>query len=432
MEGAWLMLAYVGLEWLTRAGLPLNILHFSLAVALGMVVARIGRGLSQARFALGIAATAVFAAVVAALSSGGGAPDASAFVRGLVLNPGTWLLGLAVVRGAIQSEPRSGYATEQLFRFVVPVLVVYWVAANALQLTHDLTFTTAAFTATLTFVSAGLLAMGLSRLDDLQVEAVDRAARRRWLALLVAIVGVVLVIGIPLSVVLGVPVSAAAAGVLGPLAPVLIVIFSILSIPIFWLLDALGRLIGNPSSVPVPSVAVPSPIGSGPPPLFQPGSASPPELTWLLIVLLLAGFFVLVRVLAVLLGKPGLKPDTSKAEEVRGREEIALPGLPQLPRIHIPRRRAAPRTAAEAYELALQAVANGPHAREPIETPREHADRIRGSELGRDIWWLASDYQLDAFAARVLTARENNRAIERWRRVARRAGKVRPHSSGVG
>jgi len=30
---------------------------------------------------------------------------------------------------------------------------------------------------TLTFVSAGLLALGLSRLDDLEVEAADRAAR---------------------------------------------------------------------------------------------------------------------------------------------------------------------------------------------------------------------------------------------------------------
>jgi hypothetical protein len=423
MEGAWLTLAYVLLQWAaSQPTLPLNVLHFALAVTLGMLVAHVGANLSQARFAASMAAAAVLCAVAGGLIAGIPAPDPGAFIRGLVVAPGSWVLGLAVVRGAVQANPRGNYATEQLFSFVIPGLAIYWILASASGLVHDVAYTTAAFTATLTFVAAGLLAMGLSRLDDLEVDAIDRAARRRWLGLLVGIVGAVLIIGVPLSLVLGVPVSAAAAGVLGPLAPLLIGLFSIMAIPVFWLLDALAGLLGNGGQLAIPSIAAePTPIGNGPPPLFEPGSGSAPELTWLLIAVLLVGFFVLARVLAVLLRRPTVKTGAAAVDEVRDREQIALPSLPQMPKLHLPRRRAAPRTPAEAYQLALAAVADGPAARAADETPREHATRILPLALGRDMWWLATDYQLDAFASRPLTAPETRRAIERWRRVVRRS-----------
>ena len=188
-----------------------------------------------------MAAAAVLCAVVGGLVAGIPGPDPGAFIRGLVVAPGTWLLGLAVLRGAIQANPRGNYATERVFSFGIPGLVVFWILASASGLVHDVAYTTAAFTATLTFVAAGLLALGLSRLDDLEVDAIDLAARRRWLGLLVGIVGAVLMIGMPLSLVLGVPVSAAVAGVLGPFAPLLIGFFSILAIPVFWLFDAARR-----------------------------------------------------------------------------------------------------------------------------------------------------------------------------------------------
>ena len=423
MEGAWLTLAYVLLQWAaSQPSLPLNVLHFSLAVMLGMLVAHVGANLSQARFAASMAAAAVLCAMVAGVISGIPAPDPGAFIRGLVVAPGSWLLGLAVVRGAVQANPRGSYATEQLFSFVIPGLAVYWILASASGLVHDVEYTTAAFTATLTFVAAGLLAMGLSRLDDLEVDAIDRVARRRWLALLLGIVGAVLLIGLPLSLVLGVPVSAAAAGVLGPLAPLLIGLFSIMAIPVFWLLDALAALLGNGGDVAVPSFfAEPTPIGNGPPPLFEPGTGSAPELTWLLIVVLLVGFFVLVRLLAVLLRRPTVKGAAASVDEVRGREDISLPPLPQMPKLHLPRRRAAPRTASEAYRLALAAVAHGPAARAADETPREHAARVLPTTMGRDMSWLAADYQLDAFAGKSLTPPETRRAIERWRQIVRRS-----------
>ena len=422
MEGAWLTLVYIGLAWATHlTALPLNVLHFALAVLLGMFVARTWRDLSRTRFALLLSATAVFAALVGAFVGGMSAPDTGAYIRALTLSPASWLLGFGVVRGAVQAHPQGGYGTEQVFSLGIPGLLIYWILASLSGLTHDAGYTTAAFTATLTFVTGGLLALGLSRLDDLQVEAVDRAARRRWLVLLVTVVAAVLVIGVPLAALLGVPVSSAVAGVLGPLAPLVVGLFSILAIPIFALVDLLGSLLGSPRGGGLPSIAPPSAAGSAPPPLIQPGSVAPPELTWLLIVVLAVGFFVLVRVLSLLLRQPALKAATENADEVRMSEEFKLPPLPRMPRLRLPARRPEPQTASEAYELALASVAGGPLGRRADETPREHAQRVAIGESGRDLARLAADYQLDRFAEQRVTAAETRRALARWERIVHAA-----------
>ena len=429
MEGAWLTLAYIGLQWATQQPrLPLNVLHFGLAVVCGMLIARTWRNLTQTRFALLMAAAVVVAGVIGTLLSGISFNDIGDFIRVAALTPATWLLGLSLVRGAVRSDPRSGYDTERLFSFGIPALVVFWIIASITSFHRTDGFLAAAFTVTLTFVSAGLLALGLSRLDDLEVEAADRAARRRWLGLLVAIVLLVLVVGVPLALFLGVPVSSAVSGVLGPLAPVLIWIFYLMSIPIFWLLDLLSRAIGNPFARPPASIlsALPTPIGNGPPPLFEPGTAQVPELTWLLIAIVAVGLVLLVRVLAALLRRPVLTQRGAAAGEVRAAEAISLPALPHLPRLALRQiRRPAPRSANEAYRLALTALHDGPQARQAAETPREHASRIGDSAVGREMAWLATDYQLGDFATEPLSAKEERRAIERWRRVAskvRRAG----------
>jgi hypothetical protein len=423
MEGAWLTLVYVGLQWAThQTSLPLNVLHFALAVALGMFVARSMKDTTPTRFALVLGLTALVAAVVGAIISGTSAPDAGAYVRAFALSPATWLLGLAVIRGAVQADPQSGYGTEQVFSLGIPGLLIYWILASLSGLTHDAGYTTAAFTATLTFVTAGLLALGLSRLDDLQVESLDRAARSRWLVLLVTVIGAVLVIGVPLAALLGVPVSSAVAGVLGPLAPLVIALFGILAIPVFALLDLVNALLGPPHESALPTLAPPSGAGSAPPPLIDPNSIAPIDLTWLLIVALLVGFFVLVRVLAILLRQPALNTAANDVDEIRVSEEFRLPPLPRLPRLRLRARRPEPQTATQAYELALASVDGGPLGRRADETPREHARRIAtDGSGGRDLAWLATDYQLDQFATRSITPAETRRAVGRWRRIVRAA-----------
>ena len=423
MEGAWLTLVYVGLQWLVaQPALPLGILDFSATVLVGMFVARRFANLSQTNFATVIAAVAVGAAVIGMWLSGVEPTSPGDFLRTLVLSPSSWVLGLAVLRGAAQADPGSTFSSERVFQLGIPGLVVYWVMASTTAMVHNVTFAGAAFAATLTFVSSGLLAMGLSRLSDLEVDAVDRAAQRRWIVLLVVIVGVVLIIGIPLAGLLGVPVSAAVAGVLGPLAPLLIGLFYLMSIPIFFLLDLLSNLVQalhlSGGLAPLPT-HVPQPTNL--PPLIEPTTSAAPDLTWVIFVIVGVCLIVLVRLLALLLARPSSIKRNNAVDEVRAAEPITLPALPHLPRLRLAIRRPAPSTAIEAYRLSLIALAAGPNARLDGETPREHASRIVGSNVGRDMGRLAADYQLGEFAAVRLTARETRRALERWRRVVTRA-----------
>jgi hypothetical protein len=420
VEGAWLTLAYIAMQWLTQQpGLPLTIAHFAIAVAAGMIVARLARGLQQTRFAAAIGAFVLVAAVSAVLLSHVQFADFGGLIRALILSPSSYVMGIAVVRGAVESDPRGGFESERLFRFGIPGLVVFWLFASTTAMVHAPAYVAPAFAATLTFVSAGLLALGLSRLDDLEVEAVDRAARRRWLVLLVAVVALVLIVGVPTGIVMGVPVSSAVAGVFGPLAPIIVAVFSILAIPLFWLLNAIIGIVGNPLTAPQPSIAIPSAFGSGPPPAFElPTGQATPDLTIVFLAAIAVALVVLVRVLAIVLHRPTVKRSGDDVDEVRASERIALPALPKLPRLRLrPARRPAPRTASEAYVLALAALAPGDNARTTGETPREHAMRVRTTTVGRDVSRLATDYQLERFAERPLTAPEERRALARWRRI---------------
>ncbi len=421
MEAAWITLVNLSLQSLRQAHrVDLGILQFFLAVALGMILARAFRHLPHNRFAVILTAWAVGASVFAALLSGAPTNDVGAFLRTAVVNPGVWLIGLAVLRGVMQADPGAGYETERVFSLGIPALVIFWLLSTASGLVEDPAFAAHAFTASLTFVSAGLLALGLGRLKDLDVDAVDIGARRRWLVLVMAIVGMVIVIGVPLAAVLGLPVSSVIVGILGPLAPLLSGTFYLLSIPIFAFLQLLLGVV-NPNVLAPPSIAVATPFGNGPPPLLERPTGSPPDLTWLLIVLVLVGGFVLVRIMTSLLVRPNVSDRAAEATETRASEPLTLPALPSLPRLRLPARQRAPRTASEAYQLSLMALAGGPQARADGETPREHSGRIIRTVVGRDVGRLATDYQLVEFATARLNAKETRRALERWRRVVKEA-----------
>ena len=195
---------------------------------------------------------------------------------------------------------------------------------------------------------------------------------------------IVLVVGIPLAAVLGVPVTSVILGILGPFAPLLFGLFYLMSIPIFAFLDFLVGLI-NPRGVSLPSISVPTPIGSGPPPLFERPTGAPPDLTWFLIVLVFVGVFILLRIVASFLSKPTVGDGTGAALETRASEPISLPHLPTIRRPRLPGRRQTPRTASEAYRLSLVALAGRSEGRVAGETPREHATRIGATGVGRDI-----------------------------------------------
>src|SRR3954463_13562182 len=188
LEAAWLTLANVLLQWLKNSSaVALGLLPFSLAVIVGMLLGRSTRNADQSRYAVTVALTAVAAAVIGALVSGAPTTSIGDFLGVALVDPGAWLMGIAVVRGTAQSDPGSGYESERVFTLGVPALIGFWLVAWLSQMARSTEFTTTAFTASLAFVSAGLLSLGLGRLRDLQVDAVDRNARRRWIGLVLAI-----------------------------------------------------------------------------------------------------------------------------------------------------------------------------------------------------------------------------------------------------
>jgi hypothetical protein len=102
--------------------------------------------------------------------------------------------------------------------------------------------------------------------------------------------------------------------------------------------------------------------------------------------------------------------DRTEAEEPRPRRRQRRPFRRQ------------PTDAVAAYRALLAELADRRGVRrEPAETPREHADRLRGEgSAGIQLNLLAADYALASFGQLPLSAAENRRAVSRWRVLRRR------------
>ncbi len=422
LEAAWLTLAYVGLQWL--AGVPeqhLSIAHFAVAAGVGLLLARNLPDWSSRSYSVDLIGVAVLAGVIGTWLAVAPAVTMNGVALALARNPGGWLLGIAVLRGSAHAElDDEARVVERILELGVPGLVIFWVAATLSGLADASEPASAAFSATLAFISTGLLGLGLGRLADLEVEVIDRVARRRWLVLLLGVSGLVLAIGVPLAALAGLPLGTAVTGAAGPLGVVVIVLAVVVTAPFALLLELLSRLglrLGGhlgPLSTPGVSATGTSAPGSPPPPL-----AAAPEawLTWIAVV---AGAILLLLLVASFLRRPALAGPRRTGVEVREREPIVVGRLPRLPRLRLRRPwRRAPRDAVEAYRRALDELAGSEDGRRRGETPREHAARVAGAEIGPSVRRLAADYQLAALAGRHLTDAEERRALAHWRRLRR-------------
>jgi len=423
LEAAWLTLAYLALQWLAGSHQQyLGIAHLAVAAIAGLFLGRVLRRRSPSVYAgvlvvvaILVAAAGIWLAAAPRLS----APDLAAAAT---TNPAGWLLGVGVLRGSIHADldDEAGHV-ERFLNAGLAGLAVFWLFASTSGLTGGEAFRSTAFAATLTSVSAGLLSLGLARLTELRVEGVDRAARRRWLIMLVAVSGAVLAIGIPLAALLGVPVSAALAGIAGPLAPVVLLLIALIVVPLGLLAELLHRLLPPMTGAPFPSLG-PLPGTGAPSSGPGPTAGLMLDLSWLIWVILAVGAALALLWVASFLRRPVLGDEPDEEAEVRETEPIGDGLLPRLPRLQIRLRRPrrpVPRTAPEAYRLALALLVGRDEERRAGETPREHAHRIAPTAAGPSIGSLAADYQLSAFAGRSLTGAEERRALARWRRVER-------------
>jgi hypothetical protein len=414
-EGAWIAVVYdalqVGLSG--RMG-TVDPWAFIAIVAVGMFVVRVApSGLAHV--------AAVMVLVLGAAGIGWWSDPAvrviasTARLDGL-LNAGSgWLLGLAAWRGTRHRDPTTDDAVVgSLLTWIIPALAIPWLIGSGSS--QRQAFVDVALPATLLFVSAGLIAVGLARLEALgQLVGVDWRGNRAWLAMLVGVVGLVALIATPASWLLNVSAEANARTLLGPAVAAGDVVAAIE--------DTLGGMLAGSASVQ--------------PPAYPPTGAPKSALSFWIEAFVLTGvLMVLVGVVLVfyriVTSEPRPEPTPPEAQERQTVLPQPLPG--GLGWIHLPRlgfrREAPPRTASEAYLAVLDRLETDAELRRaPAESPASHARRLRAVGAGTlSLDLLAADFQLERYRGQMLTTIETQRAIRRAR-FGLHAGGIRPRGA---
>jgi len=423
LEAAWITLVYVLVESLTRAAeAPLSMLAFAGAALAGIAFARrTARGDPHAYRTL-LAIIAVCLALIGWLLPVGAAASqvlddpAIAFA----LHPGGILLGLAFVRGTAHT---TDHADERIAEVALgPGLAGVagcWVLLAASGGTGTAWVVDVASAATVTFVTTALLSIGLARLADLRGAGVRGADRRIWDGVLVGVVAGLLAIALPLAMVLGLPLGGAVRGVAEAIAQLLVVaatpfiwVGAILAWILYLAFEFVRRAAGGTATDPGTVIDIPLIDIQG---LFGPGNRSDLALGVIPLIVAIVVAFVLFR---ALIRRPRQAVVDGAVVEVR---EAEMPTGMRFPRPRLPARgrQHAPRTASEAYVASLEVLARWPTlARLAVETPADHARRLRDAPIGPPLSLLAADYALVEFGRRTLTRSEHRRALERWRRLS--------------
>jgi hypothetical protein len=426
-EGAWIAVWYAALAGAagSAGGRPLGLLAFAGAAGLGLAVARRLHRSSQAmapspgrRVWSRIATAAlVVGAAGLGLAAGlpGGADGGPGGFEGLLAALGRGeasgaLLGLAVWRGTRHADPETDdLVTAALLRWGTPLLAVPWLVGGLRPATG---FVEDALLGTLVFVAAGLVGVGLARLEALdRAVGLDWRRNRAWLVLLVAVVVGTTLIAIPAALLVGASVDALLAVVAAPAGAVVGGAERVAG--------ALGAAVGIGSPVASgPGAGAEgggAPTGGGLPAFALPGVVAGLAAVFFALLLVAAAYGLARRVRG---GRPSPEPPVTVLEERR----IRLP----RPALRLARptlgfelgRRRPPRTATEAYLGLVERLGSAsPAGRLPSESPSAHAHRVRTQGSGSfRLDLLAADVVLERFAGRRLPDREVRRAVERARR----------------
>ena len=418
-EGALLAVVYVAVETTIDHRAPL-LGAFELAAAAGVAALAVHRGWIEPD-----EDPLRFLGLLALLGLIGWAWDGSVrelLLRGdlaaaLPLHPGGWLMVVAGMRGVGRGLEIDDRALTRLVLIGVPALAVPWIVGQLGAPDVRQVFVEDAFVASLTFVTAGFIAAGLARLREIGRETgVDWRHDRSWLGTVLGVLVVVLALGIPASILLGLPGDAVARGILGPIVTVLTYLLAgglALAALVAILLARGLRQLG----VELPLV---DPQQRDP---FEAISPLTPEEMAPLLSGVVAVWIVIAVVLIVLArywlrrrhrgaGRSGQDERSFRIPQRSFRLRPPRPTRPIRPRS------IRPEDAVTAYLATLDDLeAHRPDAAHaPHETPRAHARRVA---IGPELAALQADYALARYAGRVLTAPEHRRAIGRWQRLRR-------------
>lgn len=421
LEAAWITLAYVTIGWLSAEGPPpLSMVAFGVATLVGIGSARWLSRSTRLPYGTAIAGLVIVAAFAGWLVPLGLAA-VDVFGDPLLMvqrHPGGLLLGLAVLRGTAHMTPDDDERIAEVA--LGPGLggvAAVWILLTASGGSNEPWVTGTAFSATVVYVTAGLVSLGLARLAAVQDAAASGADRWTRIVLL-GVVAILLVVSLGLAAIVGVPLDQALRSGLGPVADALALVLSVLLLPAALLATilvlAFQFLTGGGGGVEpgvVPDVGT---IGSQVGAMVETGRGSLPTLGIVSVVIAAVAAALLIR---AFLGRPESMRVDRHVVEVREIERPAGLRLPHV-RLRLPARPRSPRTASEAYVASLDLLADLPElARQAWETPAEHARRLATDPSGGQVRWLAADYALAEFGRRPLTPAEHRRAIARWRRL---------------
>jgi hypothetical protein len=399
-----------------------------LAAGAGTVAART----LSARAGEGWAPLAVVLAACAGLAGWLASPEVRSLLlaggdgavgRGLAVNPGGWLTGLAFVRGLAHARPpvdpgRVG----TMLALAVPGLTLAAVLGGMISEPARSAFLAAAQAWVLLFLAASVLALALARLSNVGRGAlVDWRRNPSWLALAGALVLATAGVAAAVSLSAGHVIATALAVVTVPLLIVGFVVgFDRRSLRILLISLTVVGVLGTMLRVVAPNgpQATPGPIPLPPSVPQGPTDPVPAAALWILalgLALAVAGVLVLARLWLRRTRRETLADDEVRVIDHTGDADAPRRG-PRAPRF---RRRPRPTDAVGAYRALLEDLdGRRPVAREPGETPAEHARRLRGAghgSLGLDL--LAADYGLARFGGLAISEPETRRALGRADRL---------------
>jgi len=400
-EGGWVAVVYAALDVVAfHRGATLGMLPFVVAAGLGLAIARSGDR-SQASDRLVGAFVVVGAALAGLLLE-----HPPALTDGLLL-PGPWCLALAAWRGLRRGDANGDdVAMSDLLARGGPGLAIPWLLGTVGG-SGTTAFLAPALVGTLVFVAAGLAAIGLARLERLaRDDGAGAAESGMWLRLLGLVVGGTAIAGLPVALLIGVPLRAFATAVFGPVVDA----FAALARGAGELLPSAGLAQG--SGVPGGASAG-GPVGGAP-------DAG-------VLALLLLGVPLLLLIVALVVLARDRAPGAHAGRPAPGDEPERRFERPQL-NVHLPhvgrpaflRRRARAMTATGAYLAVLGQIAAEPTlARAPAETVRIHARRVAPT-TGYQLNLLAADYEREQYGAGPVSPAETRRALRRARDLAAR------------
>ena len=340
-------------------------------------------------------------------------------------NPGGWVAGLALLRGfATARFPLSADTCARMLQLGIPGLALIAVIGGAVVEPWRSIFLADTLIASVVFVACGTFALAFARQRTIAGDShLDWRRNRSWLGMLVGAVVVASLIAL------------VSAGSIGTAIPILIGI-SIGPLVILGLVFGTNRrtirVVGICAAVAVLIyVVLTSVVTIAPPPPTDGSSGNglpPSPETDPSVIVGLGGISVVLALIAVLilirLWMSQMGPVEGEPDEIRTIDRGEAPDGPGSARRR--RRHGTPVDATTAYLALMDDLERRPGVdRDPSETPAEHARRLRldgTGDLGLDL--LAADYALVSFGGIGLPAREDRRAVARWRRLRASLGRT--------